>query len=419
VTIVDQDKPDDSAQIRILSLDGSGIYGLATARWLRALCERDEAFLSEGNIDLFAGCSSGAINALLLAKYQRPRDAVLAGELEEFWRDADTFANGNPMEAWASMLGFGPWFATRDFLRVLRRYFGDMRFYDLEQWVLISTFNWTGQRSLAPNETHGGRFWRPKYFKNFRVEHPDVQASVADVAYGAAAPPIFREIREGIGDGAAFTANPAVAAITDAIWHAFAIIEYRAGLTPERREAYRRAFATSSSAIDHVSVLSLGSGQRIPSYWRESMSLGFMEYPLAPTNPNGGVWYPPSAYSLDPAAEEATYICESLIHERFLRLNPQVFDLPTVTATWVARFPAARDWVFSQIEAGTTCPEATRAVDRAAAFLKNGWHNDHFTRQRINEPNWMEEWKAAEQHDAGLGPDRRPDLWVNGRWKGA
>ncbi|MCA9649183.1 MAG: patatin-like phospholipase family protein [Myxococcales bacterium] len=64
-----------SETIHIISMDGGGIYGLATARMLRKLCERDPAFLAKSDIASyrFAGTSAGALNALLLAKEEDPR----------------------------------------------------------------------------------------------------------------------------------------------------------------------------------------------------------------------------------------------------------------------------------------------------------------------------------------------------------
>ena len=76
-----------NGRLRILSVDGAGIYGLTGAIWLRRLCLEDPSFLAPGNVNLFAGISAGAINVLLLAKEPDPRRAVLDGRLERFWQE--------------------------------------------------------------------------------------------------------------------------------------------------------------------------------------------------------------------------------------------------------------------------------------------------------------------------------------------
>lgn len=181
---------------RVLSIDGSGIYGLAVALLLRKLYEQKPNFLEA--IDLFAGTSSGAANVLLLAKHEDPGRAVREGALERFWREPKLFSNNNPWNAYLSLFGLTPWYDTADEMEVLNRYFGGRTLGDLHHNVLVTTFNWTGstgeERVFAapPGQagterlahvagTHGGgstwsaadppagenlRSWRPKIFTN-------------------------------------------------------------------------------------------------------------------------------------------------------------------------------------------------------------------------------------------------------------
>lgn len=135
---------------RILSLDGGGIYGLTEALLLKELCRRDKKFLTRGNISLFAGSSAGAINALLLAKYERPRDAIESGELEQFWENPTPWSNTDPVGRWLSFLGLTPWFSTRGATALFTRYFGQKTLGDLAQNVLISTYAWSGEE-VFPN----------------------------------------------------------------------------------------------------------------------------------------------------------------------------------------------------------------------------------------------------------------------------
>lgn len=139
------DKHIQGGPIRILSIDGGGIYGMTSALWLRQLCEREPAFLSGKDVDLFVGCSSGACNALLLAMHDRPREVVLDGVLERFWSEPGTFSNSNPLGAMLSFTGQVGWFGERDFRDQLTQYMGSTRMGELPQYALISTYDWYGR----------------------------------------------------------------------------------------------------------------------------------------------------------------------------------------------------------------------------------------------------------------------------------
>jgi hypothetical protein len=258
-----------SPKFKILSLDGGGIYGLVTAMWLRKLAEQQPEFLAEptrkpgheppspkNDLSVIAGASSGAVNALLLAKYDRPRDALLSGEIEGFWKRAGVFSNTDPVTSWSSYWGIGAWFGTQDLKRVFEDYFGSMKLWELKHNVLISCFDWNGHdRSefIDFNDSpaggsgfpwprsgesmgwerffpHQGTFrpypgalpgnrkghsWRPRTFTNFLPfgNPKDWDYRVADLAYAACAAPGFRAVIGGIADAASATVNPAVDAI--------------------------------------------------------------------------------------------------------------------------------------------------------------------------------------------------------------
>ncbi len=111
---------DTTADMCFLSLDGGGIYGLCAALWLKALCQRNEHFLSRDGIDLFAGTSAGAVNALLMARHANPREAVLDGELERYWKDQRSFSNRDPWTSMLSFMGLSAWYSAADQLELLR-----------------------------------------------------------------------------------------------------------------------------------------------------------------------------------------------------------------------------------------------------------------------------------------------------------
>ena len=131
----------------ILSFDGGGIYALTEAIWLRQLCEQVPGFLTPRQVRIFAGTSAGAVNALLLARHESPREAVLAGELERFWTKTGILSNEeNFVTRWTGTLMTAMY---GDALGALHDVFGDMTLKDLadegRNRVLISTFNYTGR----------------------------------------------------------------------------------------------------------------------------------------------------------------------------------------------------------------------------------------------------------------------------------
>lgn len=201
--------------IRALSLDGGGIYGLTTAILLRQLCEQDEEFLSKNQISLFSGTSAGAVNALLLAQEESPREAVLNGCLESFWQDQRVYASHinqknyyDPMswtKEYNSNLGIGSWFASEPFRELLSERFGNKTLKDLPNKVMVATFNLYGKKNVE-----GHRQWIPKLYYNFPFLEEDNNKSIVDIAYGAGTPPGARDICGGIVDGGLFVPNPAV-----------------------------------------------------------------------------------------------------------------------------------------------------------------------------------------------------------------
>jgi len=256
-----------SPKYKILSLDGGGIYGLVSAMWLRKIVERDPHFLSvptrnprldrpapDSDLALIAGASSGAVNALLLARHERPREALLSGEIEGFWKRAGVFSNTDPMTAWTSYWGMGAWFGTDDLKRVLDEYFGSLLLKDLHQNVLITCFDWYGHardefikfdasaQAWPQPGAAKARSWSPRTFTNFlpRGNPKDWDYRVADLAYAACAAPGFRAVIGGLADAASSTVNPtvdAIAGITYLVrWHNERFLAPGEGARPSRRK---------------------------------------------------------------------------------------------------------------------------------------------------------------------------------------
>ncbi len=383
------------SRIRILSIDGGGIYGLASAIWLRRLCETNPRFLAGDDVSLFAGTSSGAINSLLLARHDKPRDALIGGELERFWRDARPFQNNDPFSATASFWGVTGWFSGTDFLSLLRDTFGELKLGDLKHDVLISTFSWQGSEHVPKTRAgQGTRHWKPKFFANTNVEDPDCEAKVVDLAYAAAAPPSLRPIYGGFGDGATFSGSPVVAAIAQVVKHWR--LDNTQGVPTLQILRDRRALADAvetvrvGDVLDRIAVLSLGSGQQLPAMGQGDVNAGLL-FSQLPTNPKTGDYWPTGAYALDASTEEAEFVAKQLLgRERALRLNPPVLHVPTVMAAMLSRFEPIWKQILQHIQEGAGGEPSSLAITNTAAYLHapGGWDsheglsNDTWTPQR-------------------------------------
>lgn len=232
----------------VLSLDGGGIYGLTEAIWLRQLCEAVPGFLVPGQARILAGCSAGAANALILALFESPREAVLDGVLERFWTKSGVLSNEGPVTRWTK--GMTAMFGAEDEYSALHDIFGDMTLGDLPNRVLISAFNytgatveehvaegtfgtpfdharpdwstlrpehvfWMGKPTAIENPKAGQtqRHWKPKFFDNHSMNDLDEKFKVVDVAMAAMCVPGIRPFRGGLGDGGLMTADPSIGAI--------------------------------------------------------------------------------------------------------------------------------------------------------------------------------------------------------------
>jgi len=364
--------------IRIVAIDGGGIYGLASATWIRQLCLKDTKFLTPDQAPLFAGISSGAINALLLAKEADPRAAVLSGKLDAFWKEPiGAFSHSNPYTAWLSLWGIGGWFGKEDFEWQLTNTFGDMRLGDLNHPVLICTFNWAGggnavdfadTNPYASDNTfpsQNAAAWKPKVFSNLWDDDEDLNYRVRDVVYCAATPPGWRAVRSGLGDAGVYASNPtvqAIAAIVDCVCDYPTLAMNKSGLS-------------RGELLDHLAALSISDGSVIPHYWLKNFDFSSSQFASYPTNPFEMQWYPPSAtIGLDASAEDINYIALQLLgKDRYHRLDAGILPFPTLAATLLSRSYLYKDYFIQTINSATQTPASTVAIDETVSFLKSSW----------------------------------------------
>lgn len=388
---------------RILSLDGAGLYGLTATLWLKELCKQNPSFLTSPMVDLFAGTSSGAIAALMMASEEDPRQAI--PRIEAFWHAAEPWQNRkNPMEAVLSLTGLTAWYGTQDFLDYLTTVFGDQRLCDLRHKVLITSYDLSGQRGAGYTDTprragvaawteapaaafthlHGivcdstngdpARHSRPLVITNFlKGDEAFLQWRVADLAYAATAMPALRAIRFGIGDGGVYNANPSALALSAAV----DLDTHDMEEGPERTEA-------TATILDKLAMLSLGDGCRQPWYWLSDFNFGAMPWLMSPVNPLFGP-YSPMAFTLQAPAQMADLVVSQLIGPKsHHRLNPGILALPTGVTVYAARIDPLRSMMVGLVESAVRSKASQDATERALNFTRsaawtgktNGTHHD-------------------------------------------
>jgi patatin-like phospholipase/acyl hydrolase len=266
------------AKYRILSLDGGGIKGLIMAILLERLEAAHPGFL--GQIDLFAGTSTGGLLALGLASGKTPSQARELYEKHGSEVFADTVLDD--MRDLGKLVGAD--YSLEPLLDALTQEFGDTRLGDLPKKVLVSAFDLDNN----PQDAAVMRTWKPKFFHNFPSPGSDVDERVVDVgAYTSDAPTYF-PIYHGYIDGGVVACNPSVCALAQA-------------LHPQ----------TGGQKLEDVVLLSLGTGHN-PRYIRSlDGDWGLVQW--APHLVN---------LALEGSAGLADYQCQQFLGERYLRINP-------------------------------------------------------------------------------------------------
>jgi hypothetical protein len=413
------------------------------------LCEVDEHFLSKEDVGnrkspiIFAGLSAGSVMALLLAKEESPREAVLRGELERIWLEPiGAFSNQlNPITAWRSLFTLGGWAGEQDFLFQLKDYFGTCKMQDLPHPAFVSAFNWTGQRvprfpapddfvsgwfpfwptwlarlspswgksnipgipwpsAFAPDNRVGAseRSWGPKFFTTHDDDEVSKNLPVTEIAYGCCTAPGSRATRGGIGDAAVFTPNPSANALAG-LYH---VISFREG----------RFQHNPGNVLNQIHLLSIGNGFATPHYWLTNNDLSFRQATHTPTNPLQGHFYSPvSSAMFDGNIENANILCELFLTSpaelpqarskeggkqdsrvktvsRYFRLAPPLLPVPAPTASVLARFPSFKQFFVHQIHEAVMSQSSLTEVKKALRFIKPRGRGP-WTRLLISQSNSM------------------------------
>ncbi|GAB2516655.1 patatin-like phospholipase family protein [Lysobacter humi (ex Lee et al. 2017)] len=269
---------------RILSLDGGGIRGLVTCRWLAGI---DAALAAAGrreiptSFDLLAGSSTGGLIACGLALGRPP------GELAELYRQRrhDIFP-GMARRLWSRatrLFGAGPSaprYDGRGLERVLADVFGDARLGDLRVPTLVTSYDTISRK--------------PVVFKSFKAEHAGLR--VRDVCRATSAAPTYFPAHpmrvEGVDcaliDGGIVANNPTACAIAEAL--------------------------RKDPAVDRTQdlvVASVGSGERVrPIDLASAREWGALEWAI-----------PMIDVLFDGNAESVDYIARHVVGDGYFRLQ--------------------------------------------------------------------------------------------------
>jgi patatin-like phospholipase/acyl hydrolase len=349
--------------LRILSMDGGGIYGLFTVLMLKELCKRDKNFLKGNDVKLFSGTSAGALIALALASAENPRDIIMCGVLERFFNDARLYGKGQrPRNILPGLMGLTAWAGADGAKELFQEYFGNTTLSELKHNVLVSSFD------LSGNVNHGEhQRWQPKMFYNFPPDAESKTIKVWEIAFGISSAVMWRPIMNGISDGGIFSDSPTINTIAK-------LLQYRRSWNASQSRPYAREENVTFSideTLQDVRLLSLGVGNKVPHYERSNFNLGYLAFNMMPTNFKKKDYWAPIFYLLiDPQVEASNFEAKQFLDFRFHRLNPGVLTFPippVLAAMYLSRFDILRNGyirhIYEGMDAELTRNEITRTVD--------------------------------------------------------
>ncbi|GAB1596257.1 patatin-like phospholipase family protein [Lysobacter claricitrinus] len=269
---------------RILSLDGGGIRGLVSCRWLAgvdaALAAAGKSHIP-GTFDLVAGSSTGGLIACGLALgrspdtlaelYRARRHEIFPGIASRLWSRAGRFFTDGPS---------APRYDGRGLEKVLADVFGDARLGDCTVKTLVTSYDVINRK--------------PVIFKSFKPEHADVR--VRDVCRATTAAPTYfpaHPLRvEGrdcaLIDGGIVANNPTACAVAEAL----------------------RKDETVDCSRDLI-VVSVGTGERTRTIdLRSAREWGALEWAV-----------PIIDVLFDGNAESVDYIAQFIVGDAYYRLQ--------------------------------------------------------------------------------------------------
>lgn len=290
-----------SKKTRILSMDGGGILCLLSLLLIERIEKARPGFLQQ--TEIFAGTSSGGINALIMASLKNPADALPT--CLNLWGGGVNLSSTSPTREIAALTGWRALVDAAPLEEYLQGLFGDTLLGDLPHRVVVAAFQLLGIVNRQ-------RSWKPKIFHNFgeRNSDPDHDELVADLCLRTTAFPLIYPAFQGYVDGGLFANDPAMCAVVQHV-HACS--------GDENKDPF--------AELRNTLVFSLGTGQNALYVSEADADWGYGQWLLDPKHPmrlldmvtNGPMM-------------AVNYQCRALLGvERYLRLNPSLDEpVPSV-----------------------------------------------------------------------------------------
>jgi patatin-like phospholipase/acyl hydrolase len=274
------------AKYRIMSLDGGGIRGILTARLLERIVNTKPGLI--GQVDLFAGTSTGSFLAVALAKGLAPAELVNIYRTKGphvFHRDV--------LHDLGSLWGFRrARYQTKNRFEAIHPVIGDGTLDDLlPKRVLIATYQLDCRNEIDPVPPEQPQTWKAKFFHNFPGPDSDGQQKAVDVIMRSSAAPTYFPIYQGFADGGVVANNPSVCALAQAI----------------------NTTVGGQQDIKDVVLLSVGTGMKRTNITSRSGDWGIEEWGFSLID-----------LLLESGGGLADYQCQQLLGDCYIRLNPDL-----------------------------------------------------------------------------------------------
>lgn len=194
----------DKKTIRILSVDGGGVKGLAVIHFLKKIEEKYNKNIYD-MFDVFAGCSIGAIIVSIIA-YNKisVREFIEKIYTKDFFKD---ILNKSLFDRLFKSVQFSPKYDGTHKSKKIEELFGSSRFInDTEKSVIISSYNFTTKK--------------PRFFKSWDKEDKTTIMDALGISTAAPSyyPSVYNKFDDSWNiDGGVCANNPSLACYSDII----------------------------------------------------------------------------------------------------------------------------------------------------------------------------------------------------------
>nr|ADZ25000.1 phospholipase [Sorangium cellulosum] len=339
------------SKYRVLSFDGTsgsgrlGYIGAGLLKEMHALAQQQGASMMK-NVDVFAGTSGGAWNALFFAMHDDPEAALT--DVLDFWQNvvdcmpAVDKQTVSIMRELRALTGGAAVVNTRRVRDFFIDYFGrNTKLGDLKQKVVIPAFKLDNRKARR-------RHWKVKIFNTMSPNEPDLDELVVDVAMRTSASPVISPIFQSIFyrgpgyiDGGVFANDPSMVALAQV--HSDAVL--------------------GSGSGKEILLLSVGNGRRL-QYIEPKFENGMADWGYRPWLLN--LFQPFALVDLVMEANmmTTTYQCKRLLRDRYFRIDPDVTQSDGLST---------QD-VYAAVETEVAQQNTQNTVTRAFAWLQaSGW----------------------------------------------